>query len=172
MSIPLATARKYADKIVAELAPFCERVEIAGSIRRARPQVGDIDLVILPRDKAAIKARCRQSCQVGTDGEENFTCHLSNGVQLDIWFATPASHDLFQPIPSNWGSLLICRTGSLEHNIYLVEHAKKLGLRWSPYAGVYDSNFALLASETEESIFAALKLPFIPPELRDTGAIG
>src|SRR5205823_12049549 len=48
MPLPLAQAEKHAAKILAELAPFCERIEIAGSIRRRRPTVNDIDFVALP----------------------------------------------------------------------------------------------------------------------------
>ncbi len=162
----LATGQRFAEKIASELSPFCDKIEIAGSIRRRCPVVNDIDLVILAKDKAAIKARCRRSCQVKTDGDLNFIAITSTGIQIDIFFATPATADMFSPLPSNWGSLFLCRTGSRAHNIYLVEHAKTIGLTWSPYAGVYDSDMKLLASETEESIFEALQLPFKTPEER------
>ena len=162
----LATGQRFAEKIASELSPFCDKIEIAGSIRRRCPVVNDIDLVILAKDKAAIKARCRRSCRVQTDGEQTFICCTENGIQIDIWFATPPTADMFEPLPSNWGSLLLCRTGSKGHNIYLVEHAKKQGLTWSPYAGVYDAALKLVASESEQAIFAALQLPFKAPEER------
>lgn len=162
-----------AEKIKAELAPMCDLIEIAGSIRRQRAEVGDIDLVVLPRagQLGAIKDRCRRSCRVITDGEQNFICNLrlapGREFQLDIFFARPAVKDLLQTVPGNFGSLLLCRTGSKEHNIFMVEHAKRLGLVWRPYAGVFDGDGYCLAAESEPEIFKALDLEFVPPERRE-----
>ena len=165
----LPEARVMAEKIAAQLAPLCERIEIAGSIRRERPLCNDIDMVILPKGGKpdAIKARCEQQCTVVTDGPQNYIVRLKNGVQLDIFFTRPAYKDLLQTIPGNFGSLLICRTGSREHNIFLVEHAKRIGLVWKPYQGVFDGEGYALAAEDEAGIFKALQLDFIPPEKRE-----
>jgi DNA polymerase (family 10) len=152
-----------------KMLPYADQIQIAGSIRRARSVVGDIDLVILPKDKAGLKARCAAKWRTIRDGDQNciYEVPLSDmTVQVDIFFAHPASSDLFTKTPTNFGSLLLCRTGSKEHNIKLVEHAKRLGLRWNPYQGVFDGD-QLIASETEESIFEALKLPYVPPEIRE-----
>ena len=170
----LRDAITLAEKIKAQLEPFSERIEIAGSIRRGRPEVGDVDLVILPKpgQVAAIKERCRQKCAPVTDGPQNCIFRLPMvgpfaGVQLDIFFARPATSDLLQTLPGNFGTLLICRTGSKEHNIFLVEHAKRIGLTWNPYRGVIDPEGFVLASETEEDVFAALDLAFVPPASRE-----
>lgn len=165
----LARAALIATKIAASLAPLCEKIEIAGSIRRARPLCGDIDLVILPRpgEQAAIKARCKQKCAVVIDGPQNCIYRMGDDTQIDIFFARHPVKELLQTIPGNFGSLLLCRTGSKEHNIYLVEHAKRRGLQWKPYEGVFDEDGYCLASETEESIFDALNLGFVPPERRE-----
>ena len=167
MNINLATADKYAAKLLELLGPYCDRIAVAGSIRRRRPVVGDIDLVVLTRDPAAVKARCKQSCTTKTDGQQNYICETMNGIQIDIFFAQYAQTELFTKVPGTWGSILLCRTGSVAHNIYLVEHAKTLGLKWDPYAGVVDQDYNIIASETEEDIFAALKLDFIKPEERE-----
>lgn len=169
----LARAIVIGLKIQEQLAPLCERIEIAGSIRRVRPEVGDLDLVILPKagQLAAIKARCQQKCEAIRDGEQNciYRVGLSDQTlfQIDIFFARPAISDLLQTVPGNFGTLLLCRTGSKDHNIYLVEHAKRLGLRWNPYRGVIDAQGKVLASESEEKIFKALDLPWIKPEDRE-----
>lgn len=170
----LSAATALAEKIKAELQPFCERIEIAGSIRRGRPEVGDIDLVILPKpgQLAAIKARCLHRCAPVTEGDQNFIVRLPMsgplpGAQLDIFFARPATKDFFQEVPCNFGTLLLCRTGSKEHNIFLVEHAKRMGLTWHPYRGVVDPEGYILASATEQAIFTALDLEFIPPAQRE-----
>jgi DNA polymerase (family 10) len=167
MHLKLESADKHATKLMETLGPYCDKIAVAGSIRRRRPIVGDIDLVVLTRDPAALKARCKQTCVTKTDGRENFICETSNGIQIDIFFAQHAQTELFNKVPGTWGSILLCRTGSIAHNIYLVEHAKTLGLTWNPYAGVLDADYNILASETEEEIFATLKLEFIPPEERE-----
>ena len=171
----LFDAYKIADKIKAELAPMCERIEIAGSLRRGRPEVNDIDFVILPKpgQMDAIKARCEKKCHVVKDGEQNYIVRLPSygggggGFQVDIFFARPAVKDLLQTVPGNWGSLLLCRTGSTAHNIYLVEHAKSRGFTWNPYKGVLDAEGYVIASETEEEIFDMLALEFVPPANRE-----
>ncbi|MHB8520691.1 MAG: hypothetical protein ACYDH9_08025 [Limisphaerales bacterium] len=169
----LEFGEKLASRIAAELQPLCERIEVAGSIRRRRTNVNDIDLVILPKPGKlpAIKTRCSERCAAVIDGPQNtiFRLALPNGgdVQIDLFFARPAIKDLFQEIPSNFGAILLCRTGSKEHNIYLVEHAKKIGLKLNPYGGVFDEEGYCLAAATEEEIFTALNLDFIPPESRD-----
>lgn len=168
----LARALVIALKIQEQLAPLCERIEIAGSIRRVRPEVGDIDLVILPREGQhdAIKARCAQRCRVITAGEQNCIYNLTlpdrAEVQLDIFFARPALRDLLNTAPGNFGTLLLCRTGSKEFNIWLVNWAKQQNLRWNPYRGVIDAA-QVIASETEADIFKALNLAWIKPEDRE-----
>lgn len=176
-TFPLQFAEKLAAKIAAELTPFCERIEIAGSIRRRRPHVGDIDLVVLPKagQLEALKERCKRTTTVITDGDQNLIVQLkttgSEPLQLDIFIAKLETREMFDVTPTNFGSLLLCRTGSVAHNIYLVQHAKTLGLVWNPYHGVFgpgpNGRTRLIASATEAEIFAALKLELIPPERRE-----
>jgi DNA polymerase (family 10) len=172
--LALDKAEKLAAKIVAALAPYCERIEIAGSIRRRRPLVNDIDIVCLPKpgDVAPLRERVLTQTSPITEGKEVILTRLKNGVQLDLWLAHQPKKDLFTTTPTNFGSLLLCRTGSKEHNIWLVEHAKRLGLSWNPHHGVFGTCprrgvNACLASATEEEIFAVLKLDFVPPERRE-----
>lgn len=172
----LDRAEALATRVKARLAPHCERIEIAGSIRRRREWVNDIDLVILPRagERETIQAQIRSGCGVEVEGPQNCIYRMppkpnSGGyewIQLDIFFARPAQQDLLGSTPGNFGTLLVCRTGSKEHNIWLVEHAKRQGLLWKPYAGVFDGD-RCLASEEEADIFATLDLPFIPPLKRE-----
>jgi DNA polymerase (family 10) len=190
---PIAMLRELAERVKGELEGYCERIEIAGSIRRGRPYCGDIDLVVLPKGNEpanalargqanerefkygylhALKERCKQNAEVVTDGDMNLIVRLRNGVQLDIFIAQRESRDLLESKPTNFGSLLLCRTGSAAHNIWLVERAKGLGKRWNPYYGVFVGKTAggearCIASATEEDIFAALDLEFIAPERRE-----
>lgn len=164
----LAAAQKLAAKIVEELRPFAERIEIAGSIRRQRAVVNDIDIVVLSSNPRGLRDRVKRTGpKILADGVQNFEVELHGGTRLDLWCAAPAQRTLFGEGGTNFGSLLLCRTGSAAHNIFLVNRAKTLGLRWNPYWGVYDASGACLASETEADIFTALKLDFINPEGRE-----
>ena len=163
----LLQAQAIASHIVDELRPLCERIEIAGSIRRQRPECADIDLVILAPDPAAVKQRCRMRCAPVIDGLSNATFRMSSGVQLDLFFARPPVPDLIESKPCNWGSVLLCRTGSKEHNVFLCQRAHKLGLKWNPQEGVLDPEGYVIASETEQQIYEMLGLPFILPVHRE-----
>ena len=174
--IPLARARKIAAKVTAELAPFCSRLEVAGSIRRGRAQIGDIDLVLLATDRKALEARVTRSCKLAKCGDQYVVANMSDGTQLDLWFAHPGSahaeRDMFgnlvgKVLPANFGSLLLSRTGSTMHNVYLIEHAKRRGLTWNTHWGVFNSDGTCVASETEEDSFKALGLAFVKPEQRE-----
>lgn len=167
MIIPLKIARKYAEQIVEQIAPFCQRVEIAGSIRRQRPAVNDIDLVVIAKDWNGLQRRCLERCRSITHGDAIFSVETPTGVQIDIFAAHAGHQDLLAQVPSNWGSVLLQRTGSKEHNIALVQRAKELGLKWCLMTGVVDENYKILAAETEQEIFKALQMDFIAPERRE-----
>lgn len=166
-------ALPLAEKVRERLFDLCEQVATAGSIRRRRDWVNDIDLVILPKPGMIeeIKSRVRSGCAVVTEGQQNCIYRMPLGkpgeeIQLDLFFARPTQRDLLQTVPGNFGTLLLCRTGSREHNIFLVEHAKRLGLVWRPYDGVFQDG-QWLASDSEEAIFIALQLCWIPPGKRE-----
>jgi len=182
---PLASARKIAERIVAELRPFCEQIEIAGSIRRARPEVGDIDLVILPREgeENALRARATASpsVRVLTQGRENMSLVLANGIQVDLFFARRAQNDLAGYVPGNFGMRLLAMTGSKEHNIHLAKLAEAKGYHFAPYAGLMRGGryrFAagggreyhggeVFVGEKELEILRALGLGWIEPDARE-----
>lgn len=163
----LTEAKPLAEKIAERLRPRCTRVEIVGSIRRERPEPGDIDLVILTDNREAVRARCLERCQLVTNGDINFVCRLPGGFQLDIFFARGPVTDLFNPQPGNFASLMLLRTGSREHNIFLIERAKLFGLRWDTYRGVLDPEGYVISGDDETSIYNRLDLPFIEPRLRE-----
>lgn len=164
----LNRAMTLAEKFANELSPFCLRLQIAGSIRRQRLQVGDIDIVCLPSDPRGLRERVLKTHpRVLADGRQNLEVELKGGLRLDVWMASLGQRTLFGDGGTNWGSLLLCRTGSTSHNIFLVETAKRMGLRWNPYWGIYDGMGHCIACETEEEIFKALKLDFVKPEARE-----
>ena len=91
---------------------------------------------------------------------------LRNGFQLDLWFAHNGGGDLFAPEPSNFGVLLLARTGSAMHNVWIAQEAQARGLHFNPHKGVLKRG-AIVASVEEADIFRALKLDYIAPERRE-----
>lgn len=158
-----------ADRIQLILQPFCERLAVAGSLRRGCPTVGDLDLVLLPRpgQLTALQARIKQSAKVETDGPQNLIVTLQNGLQVDCFFARPDTADLFGEVtPGNWGTLLLCRTGSKAHNIWLAQQALKQGLHWQPYQGLQRAG-QTIAGREEKEIYQALGERWLDPGERE-----
>ena len=166
----LAAAKDLAWNVRKELAPFCDRIEIAGSIRRERPEVNDVDLVLIPKspvDQQALLARCLRTCtQVNARAKQNFIFRMSNVFQLDIWVAHGEIVDLVSKKPGNWGAVLLCRTGSIAHNVQLCNLAISKGLKFAPYRGVVKGE-DIIASEREEDIYHALGLTYRDPAERE-----
>ena len=174
MKLDFATA--CASKLAAWLAPFCQRVEIAGSIRRGRLVIGDVDLVILPtvrtvrnllgdQDGAVnetaveIIARAnRDGWRVMQAGEETIQIETPKPprVQVDFFFATEAS----------WASVLLCRTGSREHNVWICSEATRRGLHWKPNRGLMRGD-ELLPTTSEREIYERLGLTYLEPSQRE-----
>jgi|GEM_PF-3033619 len=160
----LDKARRYADKIADQLSPFCHRLMLAGSCRRKRPLVNDIDFVVVPSDRAGLEARLRQGSQLVKNGPAMIQAITPAGIQLDLYVAHNGSsptEDLFEsrePDPTNWGSILLCRTGSRFVNACIADLARKKGYEWVIQRGLCDGGARgkVIASKTEEEIFAAL----------------
>ena len=170
--LQLADADKLAERIAAEIIPFCERLDIAGSIRRRRPVVGDIDIVVLPKhgQEQDILTRCKRVTTTitgGRPGQENHIFLLPNGVQIDLFIAKPERASLLETVPSNYGSLLLCRTGSVRHNIWLIDYCKRHGrYKWNPHYGLFEAGLCVAAAD-EQDIFRTLSLDYVPPENRE-----
>lgn len=178
MRLPLETASVIAQRIRAELEPLCARIEIAGSIRRERPDCGDIDLVCLPKTfphRKQIIDRCGAKCKQLKNGPQYAVFELQNGFQLDLWLAhdggwSPQEEELFETprenVPPNFGVLFLARTGSANFNAWFATHCKAKGLHFNPHKGVLHGE-RVLASENEEDLFRVAGLDVIPPTKRD-----
>jgi DNA polymerase (family 10) len=168
----LAFAERCAERLVGWLLPFCDRIEVAGSIRRRRPECGDIDLVVLPRievehDMFGAEAARRNVTWIEIDrrASADHWKVMRAGAEIVSWVHQDVQVDVFFADPRFWGSVLLCKTGSKEHNIWLANYALTQGAKWNPTAGLYIGNRRV--SESEEAIYRALGLQPIPPEKRE-----
>ncbi len=138
------------------------RIEPAGSMRRRRESIGDLDLLAATDDPAEL-IRALDALQevrhVVSAGTDKSSIVLADGPQVDLMVCPPAA----------WGSHLVHFTGSKEHNVALRGRALDRGLSLSEKGfKVVDSGELLLAA-TEEEVYARLDLAWTPPELREDG---
>jgi DNA polymerase (family 10) len=152
----LAQAQKIADEVVKRLSSYCKKIEVAGSIRRRKPFVNDIDIVLIPSDPWNLSWEIGRLEPTKLMGEKLKRVSY-NGVQVDIYYASEET----------WATLLLIRTGSKENNIHLASLAKKMGWHLAASGdGLFNNKGQRVAGDTEQSIFEALGLPFRPPEER------
>jgi len=156
----LAVAARHAGALVEHLqgARGIERMALAGSYRRARETVGDLDLLVTAADSAAIMQRFTgygEVDEIVSSGATRSTVMLKCGLQVDL-----------RVVPDEcFGAALHYFTGSKAHNIEIRRLGQQRGLKINEY-GVFKGN-RRVAGATEESVFACVELPFIPPELRE-----
>lgn len=161
----LLEATEIAVELVGKLIPYCGKVEIAGSIRRGKGQVHDVDIVAIPNEDKILAG--------GFFNVQHLVASIAGGQPHggDAYLACSyhqAPVDIYLAATSSWGTLLLIRTGSKEHNIKLCILARQKG--WKLHAsgeGLFDAYNRRIAGDTEEGIFEALGLPFIPPGQRE-----
>jgi DNA polymerase (family 10) len=158
--LKLADAAQYADALVAHLrgAPGIASIEVAGSYRRMRETVGDLDVLACGRNDGGIVDRFvayPDVVQVMSQGPTRASVRLRGGLSVDLRVVPAAS----------FGAALVYFTGSKAHNIALRRRGLSRGLKINEY-GVYEGT-RRIAGETEASVYAAVGLPPIPPELRE-----
>ncbi|MFE7276576.1 DNA polymerase/3'-5' exonuclease PolX [Streptomyces sp. NPDC057623] len=155
-------AMSLAEDIVGEMSQVtgCERCSYAGSLRRVRETIGDIDiLVAAKRPQPVMRAftALPYVSEVIAHGEKKTSVRTSEGLQVDLRVVPPDS----------WGAAMQYFTGSKAHNIRTREMAVHQKLKLSEY-GLFDTETGKkIVSETEEDVYARLGLPWIPPTLRE-----
>ncbi len=165
--MPLGLALPLAEEIVTRLSQVkgIQRIQYAGSLRRMKETVGDIDILAISTDPEKVMDAF-VSLPIVQDifakGETKSSVMTRQGIQVDVRVVEP---DAF-------GAALAYFTGSKAHNIRLREMARKKGLKISEYGVFKDRTGRRIAGKKEEEIYGVLKLPFIVPELReDVGEI-
>jgi DNA polymerase (family 10) len=171
----LDVAQTVADELCAwigRIGPRVENVQPAGSLRRSKETIGDLDLLVtMAAGHTAAKdvALAGEHIlgfpgiqQVLARGENKVSFVLASGMQVDVRLLPP----------SEAGAALLYFTGSKEHNVSLRSRALKMGFTLNEYALSRLKDEKSVAGRTEEEIYKKLGLPWIPPELREnTGEI-
>jgi len=158
----LATAREIAAQVGRALAAEggVDRVEVAGSLRRMRETVKDIDILVTSTEPARVIktfVALPSVLEVAAQGDTKASVRHAAGLRVDLRVVEPEA----------FGAALQYFTGSKDHNVRIRELARRHGLSVSEY-GVFDEKTgARVAGKTEEEVYGALGLPWIPPELRE-----
>lgn len=156
----LAIAGQYAEplKKYLEKVPGVQQVVLAGSYRRFKETVGDIDILVTATGAGKVMDKFTSYDEVRevlAKGETRSTVILQCGLQVDVRVVDPECY----------GAALQYFTGSKEHNIEIRRLAQERKFKLSEY-GVFRGE-QRIAGETEESVYRAVDLPWIPPELRE-----
>lgn len=194
-SMKLEEADTFAARVVGAIISLCDRVIIVGSVRRRRPEVNDVDIVAIPDySDYRIPDALHNTTQITRmKPEETWTKNipkvLFEKLQASVVKAGPElitiklPHQAGSPIPfgmcyinvqvdiyrareETWGVLTLVRTGSKDHNVMLCARAKRMGLMLSAKQGVIKDG-EVIAGRTEEEIFKALQMDYVPPEQRE-----
>lgn len=168
----LEKAQAIANQVKDKLASYCEKIEIAGSIRRRRPWVNDIDIVLIPKNQGQLAYQLQMLGRPKLGGMRIIRVELASGLMLDVYIATPET----------FATLLLIRTGSKAHNIMLCKRALNMDMRLhADGSGLFrlgglvatddaadgDREETRIAGDTEASIFEALGMKYKDPEKRE-----
>ena len=164
--ITLERAKRIAERVDRQLRPLSDKLIIAGSVRRRRPEIGDIEFVMLPRHaewssdiESVAKALEKKGYDVGPKVRK--AVKYLNGVKIEIYIA----HDLME-----MGSMLFMYTGDQQFNIAMRRKAKSMGYLLNQY-GIFTRDpgkqrRTVLESPDERAFFEFLKVPYHTPRER------
>ncbi|TAK23367.1 MAG: DNA polymerase/3'-5' exonuclease PolX [Chloroflexota bacterium] len=160
---PIGIARPEAEEVVDALKASCPTVhaiDIAGSLRRWRDTIGDIDIIVAsatPIDVLAAFVVLPMVRDVLAHGDTKASILTFRDLQIDLRVVAPVE----------FGAAILYFTGSKAHNVRLRALAQRRGWTLNEYALTEEATGRVIASESEEAIYHALDLAWIPPELRE-----
>jgi DNA polymerase (family X) len=155
-------AKLAADLIIADLLKLksVKQASVAGSCRRRRESAGDLDVLVTSTNSGEAMdclAQHEMVEKVLARGDTKQRVRLRSGIEMDL-----------RVVPNeSYGAALQYFTGSKEHNIVIRRRAQERGLKINEYGVFRDKDDARIAGATEEEVYAAVDLPWIPPELRE-----
>lgn len=159
----LEAALIIAESIKAQLAPHCDRIEIAGSIRRRKPEVGDIEIVAIPKpyETGLFASGIAPIVDKWTKIKGELPCKytqriLPEGIKLDLFFATP----------ENWGLIFAIRTGSADYSHHVLAAGwVRRGYR-SENGMLLSPSGRTICVREESDLFNIIGIPYVEPEKR------
>jgi DNA polymerase (family 10) len=159
--IPLGRAWPFAQQILAFLRqlPEVKAAEAGGSLRRMRPTVGDLDLLVAASDSEPVMKAFSEHpdvLEVLARGETKMSVEFRHNLRAQMWVHPP----------ERFGTALAYGTGSKDHNVRLRELALKQGLSLSDQSFLKEDGGEILCA-SEEEVYKVLDMPWIPPELRE-----
>jgi DNA polymerase/3'-5' exonuclease PolX len=184
---PRAVALEVAAQMCRALKPWCDKLIVAGSLRRRKAEVGDVEICFLGqigmlpdaadlfgklvatnlarREIDGLVSDCTLKPRPKADG----TFTWGNYNRLAIHTASGVPVDFFTCEPAGWWSLLVCRTGSAASNERICNAAIARGLRWNPYLGFEDrqSGGLVHVARSEADVFKRVGLPYAEPWERE-----
>ena len=179
---PHAEALAVAEQLQAILSPACRRIAIAGSLRRRKPDVGDVELLFVPilteRPDGLFDRRIVDVCsevveKMLADGvlakRPNVNGHFTWGERNKLAIHVPSGIpvDLFGTSEANWFVSLVIRTGSKDTNLRLTNGAIRRGATLNAYgSGVTWSDGTQTPATSEEHVFEMCGVPYLPPHKR------
>ncbi|MBS4034373.1 MAG: hypothetical protein KGZ85_07920 [Ignavibacterium sp.] len=182
--IKLETAKQIATELVDILSPHCERIEVAGSVRRKKPDVKDIELIIIPKVEVEFSGlfNDEENLFYPLDrfilGDDRFDFRLNkNGHRmygeknkLIIYHPAPGVNipvDIFAANDENFMMVKFVRTGGAENNLQVARKANSLGMNLRIYESCFeDKRGYKYRMNSEEQIYKFLELPYLKAEER------
>lgn len=175
----LEQAEQIAESLKADLSPYCDRIEIAGSIRRKKPEVKDIELMCIPKFADIGTGQTTLFGGETTITENVLFTYLASKSEwpiikmgekycqfehIDEWPGNNIKVDLFTATPETWGYIFLLRTGPAEFSKWVVTELKRRG--YVPKDGVILKNGYMIQAHEEKAVFRMLGIDYIEPEYR------
>lgn len=176
---PRAEALKVAKELCDALKMFTVRLIVAGSLRRRKLEVGDVEILYIPRfelrtldffaqanvnladevlscllQKEVIRQRTNVKGSVMWGEKNKLAAHVASGIPVDFFAATQ----------ENWFNYLVCRTGGADNNLAIASAAQAKGWKWNPYGvGFTDERGQIVPVFSERDVFELVGLPYREP---------
>ena len=177
---PRAAALAVAKELCELLKPLTDRLVVAGSLRRRKLEVGDVEILFIPqmvtvpdglfdskqvsrvdallevllRPPPIVSKRLSASGSTAWGAKNKLAVHVASGIPVDLFTATA----------ENWFNYLVCRTGSAESNMAICNAAIARGWKWNPYgAGFTDAHGDLVPVTSERDVFELVGLKYLEP---------
>ena len=164
----LEKAKAIAERLKALLEPVCERVEVAGSIRRQKPQVGNIEFLVIPKgnmlDKLLYDLMMENILAVRLNKRGSRVYGPKNKLMVHI--PSSIGVDVFSTIPECWPVGLVVRTGGERIKKEIAYRALERGMRFRAYGSGFDTPDGHLQCKSEQEVFQAVGLRYLEPEER------